>query len=185
LLNVLAGRITGGSGGKVLSGTLTANGEVIKPTSFRKNVAYVTQEDALFSTATAREALEFSAKLRLPKSVSKQERDTLVNDIIDSLGLRKCENTLVGSELIRGLSGGERKRVAIGVELVSNPTCLFLDEPTSGLDSYSALNVVHILKAISDTGCTIICSIHQPSSEVFNSFDSLVLLGQGNVVFVS
>jgi len=124
------------------------------------------------ATATAREALEFSARLRLPKNMSKADRDAIVNDMINSLGLKKCENTMVGSELIRGLSGGERKRVAIGVELVSNPTCLFLDEPTSGLDSFSALNVVHILKAISNTGCTIICSIHQPSSEVFNGFDS-------------
>lgn len=168
-----------------MTGTLTANGEKVKPTAFRRNVAYVTQEDALFPTATAREALEFSAKLRLPKNTTKAERETLVNDMINSLGLKRCENTMVGSELIRGCSGGERKRVAIGVELVSNPTCLFLDEPTSGLDSWSALNVVQILRAISATGCTTICSIHQPSSEVFNSFDSLVLLGQGNVVFVS
>lgn len=124
------------------------------------------------ATSTAREALEFSARLRLPKTMSKAERTKLVDDIIESLGLKKCENTMIGSDLIRGVSGGEKKRVAIGVELVSNPTCLFLDEPTSGLDSYSALNVVAVLKAISSTGCTIICSIHQPSSEVFNSFDS-------------
>ena len=104
--------------------------------------------------------------------MSKAERDKLVDDIIESLGLKKCENTMIGSDLIRGVSGGEKKRVAIGVELVSNPTCLFLDEPTSGLDSYSALNVVAVLKAISNTGCTIICSINQPSSEVFNAFDS-------------
>jgi ABC-type multidrug transport system ATPase subunit len=183
LLNVLAGRVVGGHGGKILTGSITANGEIVRPAAFRRKVAYVTQEDALFATATAREALEFSAKLRLPVSTSKADRDKVIDDMIISLGLVRCQNTMVGSNLVRGLSGGERKRVAIGVELVANPTCLFLDEPTSGLDSWSALNVVRILKAISATGCTIICSIHQPSSEVFNSFDSLVLLGLGNVIF--
>jgi len=183
LLNVLAGRIVGGHSGKTLTGDILANGEQIQPLHFQKHVAYVTQDDALFATATAREALEFSARLRLPRSMSKSERATIVEDIISSLGLLKCQHTMVGSENLRGLSGGERKRVAIGVELVSNPACLFLDEPTSGLDSWSALNVVHILKAISATGCTTICSIHQPSSEVFNSFDSLVLLGHGNVIY--
>jgi ATP-binding cassette subfamily G (WHITE) protein 2 len=103
-----------------------------KPSVFRKRVAYVSQDDALFATSTCREALEFSARLRLPNDLTKEQRDLLVNDMITSLGLTKCANTMVGSELVRGLSGGEKKRVAIGVELVSNPSCLFLDEPTSG-----------------------------------------------------
>lgn len=183
LLNILAGRVTGTGSGKHLSGSFKANGEIVAPKSFRQNVAYVVQDDALFPTSTAREALEFSANLRLPVSFTKKEREDLVNDMIESLGLKSCENTMIGGELIRGLSGGERKRVAIGVELVSSPSVLFLDEPTSGLDSYSAWKVVKILRAISETKTTIMCSIHQPSSEVFNQFDTLVLLCKGNVVF--
>ena len=191
LLNVLAGRITGERRGRRLEGQLLANGEQVVPRLFRKRVAYVMQEDALFATATTREALEFSAKLRLPSSVSAADRAALVDDIIASLGLTNVQNTMVGSNLVRGLSGGEKKRVSIGVELVSSPSVLFLDEPTSGLDSYSAWKVVRILNALAGrtgnappgTGCTVICSIHQPSSEVMNEFSHLVLLGQGNVIF--
>ncbi|KAH9259989.1 hypothetical protein BASA81_001761 [Batrachochytrium salamandrivorans] len=182
LLNILAGRIQLG-GSKKLLGSITMNGALVKPVSFRKRVAYVTQDDSMFPTATVREALEFSCRLRLPASTSKSDRDRIVNDIVLSLGLTKCEHTVIGSESLRGVSGGEKKRCAIGVELVSNPTLLFLDEPTSGLDSWSSLNVVKILKAIAQTGCTVLCSIHQPSSEVFHQFDSLVLLGAGTVVY--
>jgi len=183
LLNILAGRIVGGSRGRVVKGELLVNGERIRPTVFRKAVAYVTQEDALFPTATAREALEFSAHLRLSSAVSAADRALLVNDMLESLGLMRVQHTMVGSELIRGLSGGEKKRVAIGVELISSPSCLFLDEPTSGLDSYSAWKVVRILNTIAGIGCTILCSIHQPSSEVFNEFTTLILLGSGHVVY--
>ena len=92
------------------------------------------QEDALFATQTPREAFRFSALLRLPKSASEQQINELVEAMIDALGLRKCANTYIGNVLIAGLSGGEKKRTAIGVELISNPSILFLDEPTSGLD---------------------------------------------------
>ena len=167
----------------MLGGELKANGEIVKPISFRKNVAYVTQEDALFPTATCREAFEFSARLRLPESFTDEQRKNLVDDMIDSLGLKKCENTYIGSELIRGISGGEKKRVAIGVELVSSPAVIFLDEPTSGLDSYSAWKVLRILRAIAALDTTVLCSIHQPSSEIFNEFTNLILLGNGHVIY--
>jgi ABC-type multidrug transport system ATPase subunit len=190
LLNILAGRIySGRSRGHHLQAEVRANGVKVDPhaASFRRRIAYVTQDDALYATATARESLEFSARLRLPNSVSAIDRATLVDDIIASLGLSKVQNTMVGSALVRGLSGGERKRVSIGVELVSSPSVLFLDEPTSGLDSVSAWKVVRILRALANLGgrptCTVICSIHQPSSEVFLEFSHCVFLGLGHVVY--
>jgi len=190
LLNILAGRL-GKRRGRVLTGEFRANGEAAAPRALSERIAYVMQEDALFATATARESLEFSARLRLPASVTADERRALVDDILASLGLTRVQHTMVGSDLIRGLSGGEKKRVSIGVELVSSPSMLFLDEPTSGLDSYSAWKVVRILNALAgrtaatrgSRACTVLCSIHQPSSEVFREFSHLILLGQGRVVF--
>lgn len=188
-LNILAGRISGKKSGRKLSGEIKVNGVVTTPAGLRSRVAFVTQEDALFPTSTTLEALQFSARLRLPSTVTAEERNNLVEDIIESLGLGKVRNSLVGSELIRGLSGGEKKRVAIGVEIVSSPSVLFLDEPTSGLDSFSAWKVVRILNALagrlpgSQSKCTVLCSIHQPSSEVFREFSHLILLADGHVIF--
>lgn len=182
LMNILAGRVFSGKK-KLVSGTLKVNGNVVNPADFRKNVAYVMQEDSLFATATTREALEFSAKLRLPASVSEEERNTIVNELIQSLGLSHVENTMCGSAMVRGLSGGEKKRVSIGIELVTNPSLLFLDEPTSGLDSFSAFQVVAILQALSRSGCAVLCTIHQPSSEIFSLFDKVIALAYGRVFY--
>jgi len=182
LLNCLSGRIVP-NGKRSVSGTVTVNDKLVSPLKFRKNVAYVMQEDALYATSTTREALEFSARLRLPKTVSSEERRVLVDSLLDALGLRHVENTFCGSTLVRGLSGGEKKRVSIGVELVTNPRIIFLDEPTSGLDSYSAWKVVMILKALAKSGCTVLCTIHQPSSEIFNLFNRCMILARGEVMY--
>ena len=155
LLNILAGRIQT-SGGIKVGGSIFANGKEINPVDFRKKIAYVMQEDALFATQTVREALNFSAALRLPSSVSLDERKKRVDEILRSLRLEKCQDTYIGNVMIKGVSGGEKKRTAIGVELISNPTVLFLDEPTSGLDSYAAHTVVTILKELARGGRTII-----------------------------
>lgn len=167
------------------------------------------QEDALFATQTPREALTFSAALRLPVSVTEAERTQLVENIIQALGLSKCADTLIGSHMIPGISGGEKKRTAIGVELVSSPDILFLDEPvranqavhglwigfphtscivraqTSGLDSFAAFQVVQILKNLAASGRTVVTTIHQPSSEVFESFTDVLLLADGRLVYHS
>ncbi|GBG24598.1 ABC transporter G family member 9 [Hondaea fermentalgiana] len=182
LMNVLAGRISG-TGKKVVSGNVYVNGAPVNPIRYRKNVAYVLQEDALFATATAREALEFSAKLRLPNTVSAEERKQIVDELMVSLGIDHVANTMCGSEMVRGLSGGEKKRVSIGIELVTSPSILFLDEPTSGLDSYSSWKVVSILKALSRSGCAVLCTIHQPSSETFSIFDKVMALAHGNIIY--
>lgn len=101
------------------------------------------------------------------------QRTRMVEDIIELLHLQDCADVLVGSEMIKGISGGEKKRTAIGVELVTRPSILFLDEPTSGLDSWAAYSVIQNLKALSAKGCTILTTIHQPSSEVFHLFDQV------------
>lgn len=106
-----------------------------------------------------------------------------VENLINDLGLKNCANTLIGNTLIRGISGGERKRTSIGVELLNNPSLMFLDEPTTGLDSATALHVLLILKNLAKSGRTIISTIHQPSSEIFSVFDKLMLLVQGEIIY--
>lgn len=121
--------------------------------------------------------------LRLPRKTTKEERSQVVDSLLNALGLDHVQDTLVGSSKTRGLSGGEKKRVAIGVEIVTNPSILFLDEPTSGLDSFSAWKVVRILRCLAKTGAAVLCTIHQPSSEVFNSFDKVLMLSEGRVMY--
>lgn len=182
LLNILAGRQR--SGGSVeVTGTIMANGKPVDPQKFRKRIAYVMQEDALFATQTPREAFTFSARLRLSKSISDAQITNLVDAMLSALGLNKCADTMIGNVMIKGISGGEKKRTAIGVELISNPDILFLDEPTSGLDSYAAHQVVKILKKLARSGRTIITTIHQPSSEVFDLFDDTLLLADGRTIY--
>mmetsp|Transcript_22804 Transcript_22804/g.55375 ORF Transcript_22804/g.55375 Transcript_22804/m.55375 type:complete len:628 (-) Transcript_22804:343-2226(-) len=164
-------------------GVVTADGEEIDPVDFRSNIAFVMQEEALYPTQTPREALTFSAKMRLPGNLSEQKRDVLVERILNDLDLDSCADSLIGNELIRGISGGEKRRVSIGVELITNPKILFLDEPTSGLDSSSAYSVVLTLKRLCKRGCSVISTIHQPSSETFHIFDKCFILVSGQVIF--
>ncbi|KAI8055623.1 ABC-2 type transporter-domain-containing protein [Syncephalis plumigaleata] len=125
---------------------------------------------------TVREAMTMSANLRIPKSVSKDLKRERVEDLISLLHLNKVSDTQIGDERIRGVSGGEKKRVCIGTELVTNPSILFLDEPTSGLDSFTAYSVMRFLKRIASTGRTVVATLHQPSSEIFHLIDDLMLM---------
>eukprot|EP00299_Pterocystis_sp_00344_P019145 c9525_g1_i2.p1 GENE.c9525_g1_i2~~c9525_g1_i2.p1 ORF type:complete len:598 (+),score=129.97 c9525_g1_i2:51-1844(+) len=182
LLNLLAGRISRTKLNE-MSGNITVNDVSINPVKYRRKIAYVMQDDALFPTLTPREALRFSAALRIPNSISKQQKESLVSSMIVELGLEKCADTLIGSALIKGVSGGERKRTSVGVELVTNPSLVFLDEPTSGLDSYSAHQCVDLLRKVGEAGSTVLCSIHQPSSDIFAMFDICILLRAGRIVY--
>ena len=110
-------------------------------------------------------------------------QDTSVDEIIRVLGLGKVANNHIGEPSKRGLSGGERKRVCIGMELVTDPTVIFLDEPTSGLDAYTACTVIDYLRRLTRQGRTIIATIHQPSSKLYHMFDDIVLLAEGEVVY--
>lgn len=140
------------------------------------------QEDSLQQTATPSEAIRFSAKLRLTKTMTDGEIDQLVSRMIQELGLQKCKDTIVGGPLLKGISGGEKKRTSVGVELVTKPAIVFLDEPTSGLDSFSAMQLVKVLKKVANAGSSVLFTIHQPSSDVFNSVDSLILMNAGRVM---
>ena len=154
LLNVLAARIVDGRANCEVSATTKLNGAPLAPSGYSKRVAYVMQDDALLATATVREALTFSARLRLPSSIPLDQKLALVENMIQLLDLESCADTIIGSDLLKGVSGGEKKRTAIGVELITSPDLIFLDEPTSGLDAYAAYNVVQLLQQLARGGCT-------------------------------
>eukprot|EP00523_Entomoneis_sp_CCMP467_P011133 CAMPEP_0168725064 /NCGR_PEP_ID=MMETSP0724-20121128/3959_1 /TAXON_ID=265536 /ORGANISM="Amphiprora sp., Strain CCMP467" /LENGTH=609 /DNA_ID=CAMNT_0008771833 /DNA_START=209 /DNA_END=2035 /DNA_ORIENTATION=- len=184
LLNILAGRAK--SNGKLsITSDVRLNNFVVDPTNIavRKLIAFVAQDDSLQVTATPREAIAFSAKLRLPRSTRPSQLEKLTNRMISELGLTSCADVIIGGELIKGISGGERKRTSVGVELVVKPAMVFLDEPTSGLDSFSAVQLCQVLKKVANAGASVLFTIHQPSSEIFNSFDHLILLNKGRVMY--
>ena len=142
------------------------------------------QQDLLTPTQTPREAILFSAMLRLPAEVPFAEKAELVEKMLDDLGLMDCADTLIGDEMIRGISGGEKKRTSIGIELVMRPKLIFLDEPTSGLDAFAAHVIMKKVAGLAHSGgCNVLTTIHQPSSEVFHSFDKIMLLRKGEALF--
>lgn len=143
----------------------------------------MTQENTLLGTLTVKETITYSAHLRLPTILTKEEVNGIVDATITEMGLQDCADRLIGNWHLRGISGGEKKRLSIALEILTKPKLLFLDEPTSGLDSASAFFVVQTLRCIALDGRTVISSIHQPSSEVFALFDDLVLLSGGLTIF--
>lgn len=145
LLNVLAGR-SATRGSTRVTGRVECDGAVVDPVAFRRNIAYVMQDDALVPTETPREAIYFSASLRT--GADEEHKQRLVTDMLAELNLTGCADVMIGGGMIKGISGGQRKRTSIGVELVTRPRLVFLDEPTSGLDSESALTCVKLLKSI-------------------------------------
>ncbi|XP_069711513.1 broad substrate specificity ATP-binding cassette transporter ABCG2 isoform X2 [Phaenicophaeus curvirostris] len=165
-----------------LSGDILINGAP-QPANFKCTSGYVVQDDVVMGTLTVRENLKFSAALRLPKSVKEQEKNERVNQIIRELGLTKVADSKVGTQFTRGVSGGERKRTNIGMELIMDPAILFLDEPTTGLDASTANAVLLLLKRMTKQGKTIIFSIHQPRYSIFRLFDNLTLLAAGRVLY--
>ncbi|MQL99749.1 hypothetical protein Taro_032477 [Colocasia esculenta] len=146
-------------------------------------IGFVLQEDVVFPHLTVKETLTYAALLRLPQTLTKQQKEERAMNVISELGLERCQDTVIGGEYVRGVSGGERKRVCIGNEILLNPSLLFLDEPTSGLDSTTALRIVQMLRDIAYAGRTVVTTIHQPSSRLFDRFDKLILLGRGNCLY--
>ena len=179
LLHALAGKLSSGT----LGGQILMNGRE-RGASFQRIAGFVTQEDFLIPTLTVRETLNFHAQLRLGSAVSTQARVARVEKVISQLELSHVADSRVGDSLIRGISGGERRRVSIATELVTAPRILFLDEPTSGLDSCTASAIMQTLRDLaSSSALTIVLSIHQPRSSIFAAFDNLILLAKGNVLY--
>ncbi|KAG1701992.1 hypothetical protein DVH05_010482 [Phytophthora capsici] len=176
LLDCLSGRNANMDGQIVINGV---NGYTPK---LRKLVAYAMQDELFHSTLTVKEHLVFQARLRLGGQVSTQRCEDRANAVITELGLTGCRDTLIGGWMLRGISGGEKKRLAFASEILTNPAVLFVDEPTSGLDSCMARAVVAQLKQLAKKR-TVITAIHQPSSEVYALFDRLYLLAEGVTVF--
>jgi ABC-type multidrug transport system ATPase subunit len=167
--------------GKV-KGDILLNGQPL-PSSYRYMVGYVLQEDRMIGTLTVEEHLLYTALLRLPESVSYTEKRQIVTDLIEEFGLDKVRSSLIGDEASRGISSGEMRRVSIATELITKPRVLICDEPTSGLDAYNALSVMEALKRVAERGCTVIASIHQPRSSIFNICDDALVLWNGKTVF--
>ncbi|KAF3079952.1 hypothetical protein TWF569_010998 [Orbilia oligospora] len=180
MLNLLAGRTH-----KIAtSGKIFVNGGELSKTKFRKISSYVEQEDHLIGSLTARETLDFSARLALSNSITAAERKRRIDALLASFGLVGNQTTLVGTPIRRGLSGGQKRRLGVASSLITCPKILFLDEPTSGLDSAASYEVMSYLKNVCKSNkLIVICSIHQPSTSTFNLFDSLYLLSQGKMCY--
>lgn len=164
------------------SGEILINGASIDETKYSKIIGFVPQEDILFTCMTPREILRFSARLNL--DIKDDEIEILVNKTINELGLTSCCDTRVKDEK-NGLSGGERKRTSIGMELICNPHILFLDEPTTGLDSFTALSIIeNLTKIAKNLNRTMIATIHQPNSKIFENFNKMLIISHGRTVYI-
>ncbi|KAG7372547.1 ABC transporter [Nitzschia inconspicua] len=185
LLKVLTGRA--GKKSFDLSGKIKFDGRLVDPTDIevRRELAYVEQEVSIPATSTPREAIRFSARLRLDRSVTHDEIESLVNEILKELGLEGCADTMIGGGVMMsgGLSGGEKKRTQLGVELVTKPDILILDEPTSGLDSYGAETIINVCQRIAQAGASLLLTIHQPPPTVVRKLDHLILLLDGRLMY--
>jgi ABC-type multidrug transport system ATPase subunit len=144
---------------------------------------FVTQEDVHEEVLTVRESLEFACELRLPESMSKEEKQKRVQRILNMLMLQGVADNTVGGQDAYGVSGGELKRLSIGVELLHFPGLMFLDEPTTGLDSSTSLEVLSALRSLANQNRTIVMTIHQPSQDMFQLFDKALIMAESRVVY--
>ncbi|XP_038981126.1 ABC transporter G family member 9-like [Phoenix dactylifera] len=180
LLTALAGRLA--RPGRRLSGSITYNGRPFS-NQLRRSMGFVSQDDILYPHLTVSETLLYTALLRLPRTLSRTEKAAQAEQVMVELGLLGCCNSMIGGALVRGISGGERKRVSVGQELLINPSLLFLDEPTSGLDSTIAGRIVTTIADLARGGRTVVMTIHQPSSRIFYMFHKILLLSDGHTLY--
>ncbi|CAI2730458.1 unnamed protein product [Schistosoma spindalis] len=179
LLDVLAGR----KNPSQLTGYVLLNGKFLPDSARRRLCGYVVQENIVIETLTIRENITFSATLRLPRCTAARERDEKVSSVIEELGLTSVADRIIGTQSTCRVSGGERKRTCIGIELVNDPLVLYLDEPTTGLDSYTAGTVIQTLRRLADSGRTIVFSIHQPKYSIYRLFDRLTIISNGQMIY--
>ncbi|MEW5313182.1 MAG: hypothetical protein WDW38_004769 [Sanguina aurantia] len=182
LLDVLARNSFGGN----VEGEVLVNGELRNSVTFASTSCYVQQRDVLLCSATVREAITCSALLKLPVSVPLSEKKARVEQLLKELDILGCADTLIGDDTIglKGISGGQKRRVSVGIELVKDPSVLFLDEPTSGLDSEMACSVMAVLGALARKQRTVVCTIHQPNSDITDMFDDFMLMAGGRAVYL-
>lgn len=182
LLNTLAGRISVKNGDS-LTGSVRVNGKQ-RDDRWRRTAGYVEQFDLMYGLLTVQETIQFAADFKLPRDVTPGEKRAIVDRVIGLLGLTAVRHSRIGEESKRGTSGGEKKRVAIGIELVTFPGLLFLDEPTTGLDSTTAQNLIETLRGIAQaTAMTIILTIHQPRASILTLFTRIMFMSQGKLIF--
>ncbi|XP_078168103.1 ABC transporter G family member 37-like [Carex rostrata] len=175
LMDVLAGRKTGG----YIEGTIMISGYPKKQETFARISGYCEQNDIHSPHLTVYESLVFSAWLRLSSDVNLETRERFVEEVMELVELNSLRDSLVGLPGVNGLSTEQRKRLTIAVELVANPSIIFMDEPTSGLDARAAAIVMRAVRNTVDTGRTVVCTIHQPSIDIFEAFDELFLMKRG------
>ncbi|KXZ51257.1 hypothetical protein GPECTOR_13g744 [Gonium pectorale] len=186
LLNTLACRLDHGVG---VAGEFKLNGNDYSNAELKKMSGYVMQDDLLNPHLTAEETLRYTAELRMPRTSTPEERAQRVQEVMGQVGLSHVRDVIVGSPMKKGISGGERKRLCVAMELLTKPALLFLDEPTSGLDSVTALSLCRLLRRLaSSKTCTVVCTIHQDffshdTAKIFALFDQLLLLNRGNIVY--
>ncbi|KAH9321631.1 hypothetical protein KI387_016270, partial [Taxus chinensis] len=178
LMDVLAGRKTGG----YIEGNISISGYPKKQETFARISGYCEQNDIHSPNVTVYESLVYSAWLRLPQDVDKRTRMMFVQEVMELVELTYLKDALVGLPGVTGLSTEQRKRLTIAVELVANPSIIFMDEPTSGLDARAAAIVMRTVRNTVDTGRTVVCTIHQPSIDIFEAFDELLLMKRGGQV---
>ncbi|CAL5426355.1 unnamed protein product [Camellia sinensis] len=180
LMDVLAGRKTGG----YIEGNISISGYPKNQETFARVSGYCEQNDIHSPFVTVHESLLYSAWLRLSKDVNTETKQMFVAEVMDLVELNTLKNALVGLPGVNGLSTEQRKRLTIAVELVANPSIIFMDEPTSGLDARAAAIVMRTVRNTVDTGRTVVCTIHQPSIDIFEAFDELLLMKRGgNVIY--
>ncbi|KAI0460601.1 hypothetical protein F5B21DRAFT_498539 [Xylaria acuta] len=181
LLNAMAQRLNNTIGTKYRpSGGILFNGALPSSAVIRSVVSYVCQDDdALLPSLTVRETLRFAAGLRLPAWMSKREKRQRAEEVLLKMGLKDCADNLVGSDLVKGISGGEKRRVSIAVQILTDPRVLLLDEPTSGLDAFTANSIIEVLQGLANEGRTVILTIHQARSDLFKNFGNVLLLARG------
>ncbi|KAH0704878.1 hypothetical protein KY290_012000 [Solanum tuberosum] len=175
LMDVLAGRKTGG----YIEGSIKISGYPKKQETFARISGYCEQNDIHSPYVTVYESLVYSAWLRLPSDVDEKTRKMFVDEVMELVELTPLRSALVGLPGVNGLSTEQRKRLTIAVELVANPSIIFMDEPTSGLDARAAAIVMRTVRNTVDTGRTVVCTIHQPSIDIFEAFDELFLMKRG------
>mmetsp|Transcript_8433 Transcript_8433/g.22927 ORF Transcript_8433/g.22927 Transcript_8433/m.22927 type:complete len:622 (-) Transcript_8433:97-1962(-) len=182
LMDIIAGRKTGA--GK-LEGEVLYGGSTVAKSSLKHLCGYVEQFDTLVGELTVQQMLMYTAELKLSRSLSREDKQQRVDEIIELLRLQKCRNTVIGNQLVRGISGGQAKRVNIALALITRPKVVFLDEPTSGLDSRMANEVCVLLKDLAREGATVIATVHSPTIFAFSLFDDLFMLQAGGRIIYS